>query len=249
MLIRTLLIDDDFKACKNLRILIEEYCPNLDVIGEAHTLDEAAEMVEKTKPDLIFLDMQLGADKGFDLFDRVDLTNCKVVVASAFEDFALKAFQFSAIDYLIKPINPELLQLATQKVEQELAQNDTLNKLSTIINSISVKAAVPASSKVGIPTIFGSTFIDVSSIIRCEADRNYTRIYMLQGKSIMSSKTLSEIQQILPESIFIRVHHSYIINKNHMEEYHKGKQSYVVMSDKSTVQISQNKKAQFLRDL
>jgi two-component system LytT family response regulator len=250
MAIRTILVDDDFKAIENLKFLIADYCPNINVVGEANNLSDAAEKVRKLKPQLVFLDMQLGNEKGFDLFDHIDLSNCKIVVASAFEDFALKAFQFSAIDYLLKPIQPDLLQAAAAKVEQELAQNDTVNRINSIIDSIALGSTTePTSQKVAIPTVFGSTFIDYTDIIRCEADKNYTRIYMLKGKPIMSSKNLSEIQLLLPGSIFLRVHHSHVINMNHMEEYHKGKQGYVVMSDTSTVQISQNKKADFIKRL
>ena len=250
MKITTLLVDDDFKACENLKILISDYCPNLEVIGEANSLEEAAQKIKKLNPTLIFLDMQLGNRLGFELFDIIDLTNHKVIVASAFEDFALKAFQFSTIDYLVKPINPNLLVAAANKVENELDQNDTFNKLNGLIASLNTKTnAIPVNNKVGIPTVFGSVFIDHNSIIRCEADRNYTKLFMLHGKSIMSSKTMAEIQGLLPESIFVRVHHSHIINLNHMEEYHKGKQGYVLMSDKSTVQISQNKKADFIKRL
>lgn len=248
--IRTLIVDDDFKAQDNLEILISEYCPKLEVVAKAKNLKDAVKKIKEYSPQLIFLDMELGNERGFDLFDLFDLSDIKVIVASAFEDFAIKAFQFSAIDYLLKPIKPELLQTAVQRVEYELEKKQSINKINAIIESVKAGAInEPVRNRIGIPTVFGSIFINFNEIIRCEADKNYTRIYLHQARSIMSSKNLSEIHQILPQSLFVRVHHSHVINMDHMLEYHKGKQSYIVMSDKSSVQVSQTKKADFVKRL
>ncbi len=247
MKIKALLIDDDFKACKNLNALLSDYCENVEVVGEAYTLNEAVEKIKALKPELLFLDMHLENEVGFDLFNKIDLKDVKVIVVSAFEDFALKAFEFSAIDYILKPVNPARLISAVNKIFNELEKSDSINTINTLIKSFEKNSAEKSTvNNIGIPTIFGSTFIDYNKIIRCEANRNYTRIYLLDDNPIMSSKNLSEIESLLPSAIFSRVHHSHVINLNQMVEYHKGKNGYLVMSDQSQVQISQNKKASFI---
>lgn len=250
MKIKALLIDDDFKACDNLTALLRDYCPNVQVQSVAFNLNDATEKVKSLKPDLLFLDMQLENELGFDLFQHVDLSSCKIIVVSAFEDFALKAFQFSAIDFILKPVNPNRLIEAVNKVNTELEKNNSVNNINLLIQSLDENSSKNSTmSKVGIPTVFGSTFIDYNNITRCEADRNYTKIFLVEGKPIMSSKNLSEIESLLPESLFSRVHHSHIINLNQMLEYHKGKSGFVMMSDESKIPISQNKKSLFVKRL
>ena len=248
MKIKALLIDDDFKACENLTVLLNEYCTNVQVTDTAYNLKDAVKKVQLLAPDLIFLDIQLGNEVGFDLFNLVDVSNCKIIIVSAFEDFALKAFQFSAIDYILKPVNPKRLVSAVDKAVKEMEASDSLSKINTLFQSLGKNTSGKSTmNKIGIPTIFGSTFIDYNEIIRCEADRNYTKIFLTEGNTIMSSKNLSEIETLLPTSIFSRVHHSHVINLNQMLEYHKGKSGFVVMSDQSKIPISQNKKASFIK--
>lgn len=248
MPIRTIIVDDDFKACQNMKFLIEGHCPELEYLGEAHSIKEAAKLIKKEIPQLIFLDMRMGSERGFELFDHVDLTNCKVIVASAYEEFAVDAFEFSAVDYLLKPINAGRLRDAVKKAKDEIENqgNEKSGYQSLIYELQEIKKSTSIPNRISIPTIFGSVFLDYTSIIRCEADRNYTRIFMKDNKTVMSSKNLSDIQSILPESLFQRVHHSHIINLNFMVEYHKGKQGFVVMSDEAKIPISQNKKSSFL---
>ena len=244
-----LLIDDDYKACANLKFMLSEYCPKVEIVGEAHMLSEAVELIKSNKPNLLFLDMQMEGEFGFDLFNLTNLDECNVIIVSAFEDFALKAFQFSAIDYLLKPINPQKLTKAVAKVEYATSKNKTSNTLKSLIDKLSKTNENHSFQKVGIPTVFGSKFIDMNHIIRCEADRNYTKIFLKDAHSIMSSKNLSEIQLLFPKDIFIRVHHSSLINLNSIKEYHKGKQAYLIMEDEAVVQISQNKKKEFLKHI
>jgi two-component system LytT family response regulator len=246
--LRTIIVDDDYKACQNMKLLIEKHCPDLKYVGEAYTVKDAAALVTKEKPELVFLDMRMGSERGFELFKLADLSNCKVIIASAYEEFAIDAFEFSAIDYLLKPINAKRLQGAVKKAKQEIEDhNNEKSGYHSLIHEIQeIKKSTSTPHRVSIPTIFGSVFLDYTAIIRCEADRNYTRIFMTDNKTVMSSKNLSEIQSLLPESVFQRIHHSHIINLNFMVEYHKGKQGYVVMSDESEIPISQNKKSSFL---
>lgn len=247
MNIKVLLIDDDFKACDNLRIILSEHCPEVEVIGEAYNLKNAVEIINSRQPDLLFLDMQLDGEFGFDLFNLTDLSQCKIIVVSAFEDFALKAFQFSAIDYLLKPIDSQKLTKAVARLEGELSRNKTTNSLKNLLDNISHTSEITSFQKVGIPTVFGYKFIYINNIIRCEAERNYTKLFLKEGYTIMSSKNLSEIQSLLPAEVFVRVHHSSLINLNYIKEYHKGKQAYLIMEDEAIVKISQNKKNEFLK--
>ncbi len=250
MAIKAILVDDDTFACASLKTLINEYCPDLTVVGEANTLQEAEDLFKAQEPGVIFLDMKMGNEHGFELLKRVNLSNCKIIVASAFEEFAIKAFQFSAIDYLLKPVDIDLLKHAVNKVVQELEANNMNNKLEAIMSSIKGAEVVPSEKcTIAIPTVFGSNFINCSEITRCEADRNYTQIHLNNQKSFMSSKTLSDIQSLLPTTDFYRIHHSHLINLSYMSEFHKGKQAFVVMRDGAKVPISQNKKVGFTRRL
>ena len=250
MPIKAILVDDDTFACASLKTLIYEYCPDLTVVGEANTLQEAEDLFKAQEPEVIFLDMKMGNEHGFELLKRVNLSNCKIIVASAFEEFAIKAFQFSAIDYLLKPVDIDLLKHAVNKVVQELEANNMNNKLDAIMTSMQeTKTKIEDKNTIAIPTVFGSIFINCSEIIRCEADRNYTQIHLTNQKSFMSSKTLRDIQSLLPTTDFYRIHHSHLINLSYMSEFHKGKQAFVVMRDGAKVPISQNKKVGFTRRL
>ena len=250
--IKALIIDDDNYACENLKILLQANCPQLFVAGFALTIDEAVKQINLLNPQVIFLDMHLGKEEGFDLFSKIDLSKCKIIVVSAFDEFALKAFKFNTIDYLLKPIDIDLLKQAVDRVFTEIDAENTKNNLDTLVKGFANHNALRdfgSLSTITIPTVFGSAFIDYNEIIHCQADRNYTHLFLLNGKKFISSKSLNQIQKLLPDSVFFRIHHSHIINLNQMLEYHKGKQAYVLMKTEISLPISQNKKTDFLKRL
>lgn len=244
---KALLIDDDYKACANLKIMLAEYCPDVEVIGEAHHLKNAVPIIESSQPALLFLDMQMDGEHGFDLFSLTDLSTTQVIIVSAFEEFAIRAFKFSAIDYLLKPINPKDLVKAVAKSNEEQAGGK--NSLHSLIELLKNNQK-PSFNRIGIPTVFGSVFIDIKNVIRCEADRNYTKIFIRSNlHPIMSSKNLSSIAELFPDEQFVRVHHSHLVNINYIKEFHRGKQASLILDNGDEVQISQNKKTHLLERL
>ena len=244
---RALLIDDDYKACANLKFLLAEHCPEVEVIGEANFLKDAVEIIESLHPALIFLDVQMSGEVGFDLLGLTDLSNTQIIIVSAYEEFALSAFKIAAIDYLLKPVNPaDLVEAVSRARQQKMAGKSDVEELISLI----ANKQKPAINKIGIPTVFGSTFIDENNIIRCEADRNYTRIVLKGNQKIfMSSKNLSQIESLLATSQFVRVHHSHLVNLNYVHEFHKGKQAFLILENGDNIPISQNKQASVINAL
>lgn len=245
-MMRAVIIDDETRSRESLEIIVKENCKNVEVVALAESVESGVAAIKQHKPDLLFLDIELQDGTGFDLLEKSSTSDFHVIFTTAFENYALKALKLSAVDYLLKPINSEELVQAVNKAE-ELSDSDSTNKnfellLQNLQNST-------GKHKIALPTSEGLTFINVSEIIRCQADGSYTHFFFKDRKKILVSKKIKEYEELLSPYNFVRVHHSHLVNLDEVAKYVRGDGGYVVMSDGETVYVSKRKKEDFMAAL
>jgi two-component system LytT family response regulator len=240
-MIKAVLVDDEEYAIVALKILLKENCSNVSVVGEAHSALEGIKEINNKKPDLVFLDVDMPNGSGFDLLEGLPERNFHVIFVTAYSSYAVKAFKFNAVDYIVKPVNMMELIEAVNKVENS-------NQLTSgkINHDVLMKYLKQTQlGRVGIPTSDGVEFMEPDDIIHVDADGSYTKIFTKKN-TIMVSKYLKEIQLILDENLFFRTHNSYIINLHHIKKYNN-KDGMILMTDGSSIILAKNKKAEFLK--
>lgn len=244
-MIKAICIDDEHLARETIIDLLKLSKADIEVIAEAEGVASGKEAIEKHNPDLVFLDIQLSDGTGFDLLKQLPKINFKVVFITAYEEFALRAFQFSAIDYLLKPLNPVEFFKALNKAEvlhEKENQHKHLEALLSHLNPNDKKKR-----KLVLRTAESIHLVDIQGIIRCEANSGYTEFFLDTGKTILVSKGLVEYDDLLSNCGFIRTHQSHLININFIESYEKTDGGYILMHDKSVVPVSNRKKENIIR--
>lgn len=243
-MIRAVLIDDEDKAVKNLASLLGEFCPDIEIAGTASTLTDAKKAVSTHSPDLVFLDIEMPEANGFELLEQLGDVDFELIFITAYHQYAIKAFKFSAVDYLLKPINILELQSAVKRVVRRKAKHQTKDKLEVLLQNLRPNRPI---NKIALPTEDGLLFIQLDDIIQAESLDNYTRFFLKGGKKILVSKTIKHFEELLSGHQFFRVHRSHLINLNHIKKYVKGEGGYTIMSDESTIMVSRRKKEPFLK--
>ncbi|BAX79164.1 LytR/AlgR family response regulator transcription factor [Labilibaculum antarcticum] len=243
-MIKALIIDDELKSQSTLNKLLEMYCPEVEVIGFAHNVETGIEAIDSLKPDLVFLDISMPDGDGFEVLERVKDRDFEVVFTTAFNDYAIKAFQFAALHYLLKPINYIELQSAVKRCKQNHQDVDLNEKIKILCDSLSNHH-----QKIILPTSNGLRIIELNQILRCEADGSYTNFYLSDNTVLMVSKVLSNFEELLPEEIFCRVHNKHLVNLNYISQYIKGRGGRIILSSGKEVEVSESKKKDFLKRL
>jgi len=243
-MIRTVIVDDEKKARETVAGILKLYCPNVQVVAEAKDVSSAVEAIHAHKPDLVLLDINMPRESGFDLLKKVDARQFKLVFITAYEEYAVKAFRCSALDYILKPVNPDELKEAVDKVESLLEKEHIDVRLETFLSNM----ASPNRDikKIVLKTSDSIHVVNVQDIVRCEADRNYTVFYLVGEKKILVSNTLKEYDELLSAYRFFRAHQSHLVNIDFIERYEKKEGGCLVMKDKSTVPVSVRKKETLL---
>lgn len=244
-MIRALIVDDEKKARDLLSILLKENCPQVEIAGMAASVKEAHETIMKLKPDLVFLDIEMAGETGFDLLARFESITFSIIFITAFDKYALKALKFSALDYLLKPVDEKELVQAVKKAEKEQDSGDLKQKLDIFLKGYYSLI----DNKIAISSMEGFEFIEINDIIRCEAEGKYTDCYLVNDRKIVATKNIKEFEDILSTHRFFRVHHSHLINLRFIKNYHKGRGGYVVMIDGATIPVAERKKDEFLSSL
>mgnify|MGYP002624519578 CR=1 FL=1 len=238
------IIDDESNGRNIIRQYLSQYCQDVEVIGEADSVKSGVELLSKQSPDIVFLDIQMQDGTGFNLLEMLPKRSFKVIFVTSFDPlpiYALKAFRYSAADYLLKPINPDDFAESVQKVRKDINTTDgqkdiRIDELLTNVNSF---------EKIGLPTNNGIRFIKVDDIVRCEADGSYT-IFYFNNTSYLVSKNLKFYEDLLSDRKFLRVHKSHLVNLHHIEQYINGDGGQVVMSDGATIDVLRRKKNELL---
>jgi len=243
-MITALLIDDDQHLRQGMKSLLERHAPEIRIIGEAESVKTGIEAIENWKPQVVFLDIHLNDGTGFDILEQVAKTNGKlsshIVFITAHEQYALKAFKFSALDYLLKPVDPEELKKSVVKIKEVLEKNTSFDHIDLLLENIRKK--VDHFKRIALSTADGIHLFEISDIIRCESQDNYTQFFIKNHKPLLISKTLKEYEELLMEHGFERIHQSHLINLSYLKSYIKTDGGYVIMGDNARLPIAQRKK-------
>ena len=245
MTLKALIVDDEFNARNNLKILIDEFCPELKIIGLVESAEEARIIIEKEKPDVVFLDIAMPKEDGFSLLKSYKNRDFSVVFTTAYNEYALKAFKENAIDYLEKPISIDDLQKAVLKVMKVHGSNEqrTPAELSELVD----EAMEGKNDRISIPTRDGYVIIRNTDIIHLEASDNYTMIYLIDGSRHLSSKNIKVYEENLNQEVFFRTHKSHIINvEHHLKEFSRSEGNMAVLTNGINVPIARRKMSNFL---
>lgn len=242
---KAIIIEDEERSRIVLQNLVQTYCPELDVLGTADSVASGIEAIQKHQPDLVFLDVQINGGTGFDVLDKVRGANLSVIFTTAYDQYALKAFKFSAIDYLLKPIDIEELKNAVRKAISSGDRSDNQYKIQNLLSNLKNPTEDPV---LLVSTQEAVEFIRIRDIIRCEASGAYTQLYLRDRKPVMVSKIIKDFEFLLQDYGFYRVHQSHLINLKEVQKFVKS-ENYLLMRDGAQIQLARSRKDEFFNIL
>ena len=239
-MIKTLIVEDNTKSAELLKNYLSNLFCDIELVGIASTLDEAITLIYQDKPALVFLDINLQADSGFDVLKKTNPEEYEVIVTTAYSEYSLQAIKNSAIDYILKPYDIEELKQAVNKARKQIELKKPTKNLPD---------PGKLDDRIFIPTLDGLIFIIIEDIVCIAADTSYSEFYTIDGKKTISSKSLSVYEELLKSRLFIRVHKSYIINLKHIKKYQRGRGGYVCMTNGMNIKVGDSKKDELLKYL
>jgi len=245
-MITATIVDDEPDCCESMVMLLERYCPEVKVLDICYSAETALHSIKAHEPKILFLDIEMPFMNGFELLEKLGQINFELIFTTSYDQYAIKAIRFSALDYLLKPIDREELQKAVQKAAQR-KQHPLPQQLDMLLQKLK-NPCIPI-TKIAIPTMEGFQLLAAELIISCESDSNYTCLFLKDKRKIIASRNLKEMEEILEDYPFIRVHNSYMVNINEVEKYIKGEGGYLIMSDGSSVNVSRSRKELLLKKL
>lgn len=243
-MLQAIIIEDEKRSRETLNGLLKLYCKNVNVVAEADGVQSGLDAIHKFRPDVIFLDIQMPDGSGFKLLESLGEINFDIIFTTAYDQYAIKAIKFSAIDYLLKPIFPDDLVVAVKKAEEKRDVRNTQKSVEVLLENINKPPAEPP--KIILSTSDKINVVKVKDIIRCESDNYYTIYYFTNGKKLLVSKTLKENEELLREYNFIRPHKSHLINVMYIKSFLKQDGGYILMTDGSQVPVSRRKKEKIM---
>ena len=239
--IRTILVDDEPRGLSSLQKLLQYICPEVEVIGLCQDAIEAREKIELHKPDLVFLDIAMPQKTGFDLLKELYPVKFEIIFVTAYEKFMMQAFRFSVVDYLLKPVEDDLLREAVNRAIRRIEEKSGGTQLETLLQNIQNREG-PQKMKLCIPSVKGYQVVNLSEIIYFEASGNYTNIHFVSRPVICSARLIHEYESMLEDSGFVRVHKTFLVNMQHVNEYQRGEGGQLVLSNGDVVEVSRRKK-------
>jgi two-component system, LytTR family, response regulator len=242
---KAILIDDEPDGIRTLQKLLNRHCPQVEVIATCSNAAAAKEQISNLQPEVIFLDIQMPGKSGLDLLAELPSKNFEVVFVTAYNEYMLQALQFSAADYLLKPVDEDRLIEAVSRVSKRLEDDRKEEHNSTLLHNLA-KAGHPNEMRLCLPTFKGFTILKLEEIIYCEAERSYTVFHLEDKKTITVSKPLTDYDHLLKDTLFFRVHKSFLVNLYHVKEYQRGEGGLVVMSNGAEIEVSRRRKDEFL---
>lgn len=247
-MIKAVIIDDESSNRELLRIMLRDFCPEILLVGEADSLESGKKIISEQNPALVFLDIEMPSGSGFDLLRKIPNRNFDVIFITAYNQYGLLAFKFSATDYILKPIDPNELSSAVEKaITKQAEKNDPIDHLLVLLENIGKQGEPP--KKIMIPDQNGFVLAEMKEIIRFTTEGSYTVVNLLGGKKIITSRALGVFEEMVAQHHFFRIHHSHLINLNFVEKYNKGRGGFVVMVDGAELEVSRRKKDDFLAKL
>lgn len=245
-MIKAIIVDDETNCCEILATLLELYCPQVNVIAVCDSGPTALTAIIELNPDIVFLDIEMPQMNGFELLEKLQSVNFKLIFTTSYDQYAIKAIRFSALDYLLKPIDREELQNAVKKAMQEL-DRPMPQQFEVLMQKL--QKTGNGNQKIALPTMEGLLLIAIDSIISCASERNYTILYLKEKQKLVISRPLKEMEELLEDHSFLRVHNSYLVNLKEISKYIRGEGGYLIMNDGSSVDVSRSKKEILLSKL
>lgn len=235
------LVDDETSAISNLTHLIEAYCEGVRIAGTAGNSTEGIRVIQETSPDLVFLDIEMPGGNGFDLLECFPRRSFDVIFVTSYNQHAIKAFRYSAVDYLLKPVDIDNLMQSVDRVLQQRQRGITGDSLTGLYANLHL----PVPVKLGVATTEGKIYLDIQEIIRIEADGSYSTIYLKNGHKQLVSRNIGEYEELLEDQHFLRVHNSHLINLLAVSRYTKQDGGWIIMNDRSEIPLSRRRKELF----
>lgn len=246
-MINAILIDDETDSNRILQTLLENYCPRVRVVGVADGVETAVTLIRQVNPDLVFMDIEMTEGNAFDLLNRLQPIQFHIIFVTAFDNHAVRAFRYNAIDYLLKPVNIIELRAAVSKISGKGVETDMFERVQNLLDNM--RGTNPVERKMAVPTVSGLSFVALYDIVRLEASGSYTVIHLQDKTKINSTISIKDYEEILPDNFFFRIHHSHIINLNKIKSYQKGRGGYVTMDDNSFIEVASRRRESFMRRL
>lgn len=243
-MLKGIVVEDEKHSRETLIGMLERYCKNVDIIAEADSYRGGLEVIRKHDPDVLFLDIQMPDGSGFRLLEELDEINFEIIFTTAFDQFAIKAIKYSALDYLLKPIDPDELVNAIKKVEQKRSSQEVNQNIQVLLDNIKTKESDP--HKIVLSTSEKIHIIETDQILRCESDNYYTNFFLMDGKTILVSKTLKENEELLGDHNFIRPHKSHLVNVKYIKGFLRNDGGYIEMTDGSRIPVSRRKREKII---
>jgi two-component system LytT family response regulator len=245
---RAILVDDEPDGIRTLKKMLELHCPEVDVVATCPNAATAEAKLTELRPDLVFLDVQMPGKSGLEMLADLPDSNLKVIFVTAHNEYVLQALQFSAVDYLMKPVDEDRLVEAVDRVKRRLMDEQDESPTATLLHNIK-NAGSPLEMRLCLPTQKGFTIVKLEDIIYCEAQRSYTVFRLDANKSVMVSRPLFDYERLLIDTSFLRIHKSFLINLLHVKEYERGEGGTVIMSNGMEIEVSRRKKEIFLEKI
>ena len=245
-MIRSIIIDDEQHCVRALQNDLQKNCPNVELLDSCSSAKEGMLAIKKHKPDLIFLDVEMPWMNGFEMLELLSDVTFSIIFTTAHDEFAAKAFRISAVDYLLKPIDAGDLKIAVQKVEKKMDEGSSLKHISNLLRNIKQPSA---DQKIALPQREGYEFVEVSSILYCQAEGAYTKVLLDNKKSMLISRTLGDVEELLPPDLFQRIHHSSLVNVSYISQFLRTDGGYVVLKNGEKLSVSKAKKEMLMARL
>jgi two-component system LytT family response regulator len=244
MILKALLVDDEENSRTALKNMLVDYCKDVTVIGEVGTVEKAVEVIKILQPNLVFLDIVMPKENGFELFNYFDKPTFDVIFSTAYNDYAVKAFQLSAIDYLLKPVDLVLLRNAIEKVKEKKLLDSQPERIAILGNNMGSSL-----EKISLPTSEGYLYMEIKNIIRCEAQGNYTQFYFKDGNKILVSKTLKGYESVLADLHFFRINRSQLVNLKCIKMVGRQRNPSVILDDGTELVMTSFRKDEFFKKM
>lgn len=245
-MIRSVIIDDEQHCIKSLQSDLLRYCPMVEVMDACHSAKDGIMSIKKNNPDLVFLDVEMPWMNGFEMLELLGEINFSIIFTTAHDEFAAKAFRISAVDYLLKPIDANDLKAAVQKVEKKMDEGSSLQHISNLLRNMHQPSS---NHKIALPQREGFEFVEVSSIIYCHAEGAYTKVFIEDKKTMLISRTLGDVEELLPPELFQRIHHSTLVNVSYISQFLRTDGGYVVLNNGEKLSVSKAKKEMLMARL
>ena len=240
-----ILIDDESSSRNSLRQKLVTHCPDITIVAECENGEDGIKAIQSHNPNIVFLDVEMPRMNGFVMLQQLEQRSFELIFTTAYDHYAISAIRFSALDYLVKPIEIKTLKEAVERAREKIQTDFPNQRIETLLHNLIDEKNLH--NRIAIPSLEGLQFIEITDIIYLEAESNYSFIYLQNATRITVSKTLKDFEELLPSHTFIRIHHSYIINKNHVRKYLKGEGGQVLMSNGKLLDVARRKKEDFMR--